>query len=129
MEKAKEAGRLVAPGEAETIEFAWGRLHWLMTGRRLPDVQQTFGLAEIGPGQKNPRHYHPNCDELLYLLEGELEHTLGESLYHLTSGALLHIPQGVTHDAHNPGRGTARMVIVYSSPDRQTVFLEPGGDY
>lgn len=116
--------RLVPPGGGETIAFAWGRLHWLCSGERLPDARQTFGLAEILPGCKNPRHYHPNCDEVLYLLEGELNHTLGDAVYHLSPGALLHIPAGVPHDARNVGLATARMVIAYSAPDRQTVFLE-----
>ena len=121
--------RLVPPGAAETIEFPWGRLHWLCNGERIPDARQTFGLAEILPGQKNPRHFHPNCDEVLYLLEGEIDHTLGEAVYHLTPGAMLHIPSNTPHDARNTGAVTARMVIAYSAPDRQTVFLEPGGEY
>jgi quercetin dioxygenase-like cupin family protein len=121
--------RLIAPGDGETLDFPWGRLIWLCNAERLPDARQTFGLCEIRPGQKNPRHLHPNCDELLYVLEGELDHTLGDAVYHLTPGALLHIPLGTPHDAHNPGAVIARVVIAYSAPDRQTVFLEPGGDY
>lgn len=116
--------RLVPPGGGDTVSFAWGRLHWLCSGERLPDARQTFGLAEIAAGQKNPRHFHPNCDEVLYVLEGELEHTLADAVYHLTPGALLHIPAGVPHDARNNGPTTARMVIAYNVPDRQAVYLE-----
>lgn len=118
-----DPARLVPPGGGDTISFPWGRLHWLCTGERLPDARQTFGLAEILPGQKNPRHYHPNCDEVLYLLEGEIEHSLGQAVYRLTPGAMLHIPANVHHDARNVGPATAKMVIAYNVPDRQAVFL------
>jgi quercetin dioxygenase-like cupin family protein len=123
------AARLVPPDGGETISFDWGRLRWLCTGERTPDARQTFGLAEIAAGRKNPRHYHPNCDEVLYLLEGEIEHTLGDEVHRLTPGAMLHIPANVPHDARNVGAVTARMVIAYNVPDRQAVFLEEGGDY
>jgi quercetin dioxygenase-like cupin family protein len=123
------SARLVPPGGGETIAFPWGRLSWLCTGERIPDARQTFGVAEILPGCKNPRHYHPNCDEVLYLLEGEIDHTLGDEVHRLTAGAMLHIPANVRHDARNVGAVPARMVIAYDAPDRQAVFLEEGGDY
>lgn len=129
MSHASEPARLVTPGTAETLDFAWGRLQWLCDAERMPDARQTFGVCELLPGRKNPRHFHPNCDEVLFLLEGEIEHTLGDAVYRLTPGALLHIPTATHHDARNVGPGIARMVIAYSAPDRQTVFLEPGGDY
>lgn len=129
MPDTAQPSRLVEPGAADVLDFPWGRLCWLLNAERLPDARQTFGVCEILPGHKNPRHFHPNCDEVLYVLEGELDHTLGEAVYHLTPGALLHIPADTPHDARNTGAGTARVVIAYSAADRQTVFLEPGGDY
>jgi hypothetical protein len=38
----------------------------------------------------------------------------------------IHIPMGVPHDAANTGAVVARMVVAYSSGDRQTVMLEGG---
>ena len=90
------------------------------------DSQMTFGFVQIKPGVKNPRHFHPNCDEVLYLLEGELEHSLGNEHVHLRPGMAIHIPAGVEHDAVNRGAEMARMVVAYSSGDRQTVMCEAG---
>jgi quercetin dioxygenase-like cupin family protein len=121
--------RLTAPGGGEVLTFPWGRLIWLVSGERVPDARQTFGLAEIFPGAKNPRHYHPNCDEVLYLLDGDLEHSLDTQMHRLTAGSTLHIPATVPHDARNVGVVTARMVIAYNVPDRQAIFLENTGAY
>ena len=77
---------------------------------------------------KNFKHQHPNCDEVLYLLEGELEHSLGGETYHLVAGTAIHIPEGVSHDAMNRGNVIARMLVAYSEADRQTISLEDGNE-
>lgn len=112
-------------GEGPTLRFSWGAIQWLCNAELDPKAQQTLGLVYILPGAKNPLHYHPNCEELLYVLSGECDHTLDGETYRLTTGTMLRIPAGVRHDARNPGWEPVRMLICYSSADRQTVFLEP----
>lgn len=107
-------------------EIRWGFMQWLCSGAQFADAQQTFGYVEINPGQKNPRHLHPNSDEVLYLLEGELDHWIDDQVYHLTKGMAIHIPQGAEHDARNTGAAVARMVVAYPTADRQVVMCEVG---
>lgn len=104
----------------------WGSMQWLCSGALFEDAQQTFGYVEIDPGAKNPKHYHPNSDEVLYLLAGELDHSLGEMVHHLQPGMAIHIPQGVAHDAINRGKAVARMLVAYPTPERQVVMCEAG---
>lgn len=113
---------------AQANLFEWGSIQWLISGGMNPGAQITFGYVEIEAGQKNPRHYHPNSDEVLYLIEGELNHSLGEEIYHLTGGSAIFIPQNAPHDAFNPGKSTARMLVAYPTGDRQMVALEEGHD-
>ena len=108
--------------------FDWGRIQWLVSGQQHAGAQITFGFVEIAPGHKNPRHYHPNSDEVLYLIEGELHHSVGDEIFHLTSGTAIYIAQNMPHDAYNPGKVTARMVVAYPTGDRQMVALEEGQD-
>jgi uncharacterized cupin superfamily protein len=104
----------------------WGYMQWLCGGALFADAQQTFGYVEINPGRKNPRHLHPNSDEVLYLLQGELDHSLGDAVHHLEAGMSIHIPQGVAHDALNRGAVVARMLVAYPTADRQVVMCEEG---
>ena len=104
----------------------WGYMQWLCSGAQFADAQQTVGYVEINAGAKNPKHLHPNSDEVLYLLEGTLDHSLDDAVYRITPGMSIHIPQGVAHDAHNPGTTTARMIVTYPTPDRQVEMLEVG---
>ena len=110
-------------GEQPALSFEWGAIQWLCNGEIDPAAQQTFGLVFIHPGQQNPPHYHPNCEELIYVLSGQCDHRLGEAVIHLEPGSLLRIPTHAVHCATNTGWDPVRMVIVYSSAERETVFV------
>ncbi len=110
--------------ETAAEEFPWGTLNWLMGQAIDPDAKQTFGLAVIQPGQQNPPHYHPNCEEILYVVSGTCEHTYGDDSYQLKPGDSIRVPAGVIHHAINNGDEPLRAIISFSSGDRQTVFLE-----
>lgn len=112
--------------EGKAHPFPWGSIQWLCDGQMFPDAQQTFGHVQINAGAKNPKHLHPNSDEMLYLLEGELDHSLGDEMYHLTPGMSIHIPQGVEHDARNTGDVLARMIVAYPTSDRRLEMREVG---
>jgi quercetin dioxygenase-like cupin family protein len=108
--------------KADAQRFPWGSITWLCSGELQADAETTFGYVEIRPGMKNPKHLHPNSDEVLFLIEGELDHSLGDTVHHLKAGMAIHIPRGVEHDAVNTSGTTARMVVSYPTPDRQVVF-------
>ena len=110
--------------ETTAEEFPWGTLNWLMGQAIDPDAKQTFGMAVIQPGQQNPPHYHPNCEEILYVVSGTCEHTYGDDSYQLKPGDSIRVPAGVIHHAINNGDVPLRAIISFSSGDRQTVFLE-----
>ena len=38
----------------------------------------TVGRCYIDPGCANPRHHHPNCDEILVVVHGSVEHSAGD---------------------------------------------------
>jgi quercetin dioxygenase-like cupin family protein len=117
-----------AVNNEQANQFDWGSIQWLVTGQQNVGGEITFGYVEIGPGQKNPRHYHPNSSEVLFLIEGELDHTIGNESFHLTAGMSIFIPKDAEHDARNNGNTTARMVVAYPTGDRQAVMLEEGKD-
>lgn len=125
-DQAGRIERVNGTDRAAAIDFGWGTIQWLVNGEQIPDSALTVGLVEIKPLTKNTRHYHPNCDEVLFLLDGELEHSVDDQRHHLQPGSAIHIPAGARHDARNLSRSVARMLVAYSSGDRQTVLCENG---
>jgi quercetin dioxygenase-like cupin family protein len=116
--------RVSSVEEVSTLGFDWGTIRWLVSGQQIKDAQITFGFVEISARARNVRHYHPNCDEVLYVLQGELDHGLEDEVFHLTPGMAIHIPSGVWHSAINRSEVVARVVVAYSTGDRQTVMAE-----
>jgi quercetin dioxygenase-like cupin family protein len=110
--------RSAAEAEARRIDEEWGSLRWLAS-RELTRTELTVGRVTIKAGTSNPRHSHPNCDEVLYLLGGRLEHSVGDDSLVLEAGDTLVVPAGVNHNARNVGEEDADMMVAYTSGERQ----------
>lgn len=104
--------------EAQGKEEPWGSLCWLASQQIGNAESLTLGRVLIKAGQSNPRHAHSACEEVLYLLSGTLEHTIGDDRYTLEPGDTIAIPRGVFHSAVSIGAEDADMIVAYSSGSR-----------
>lgn len=112
---------IMRAGESLVEEHDWGRLVWMVSGKLGNSDKLTVGTCTIKPGCANPAHYHPNCDEVLHVLHGVIEHRVGDEYVQLSAGDTISIPTGQIHNARNVGTDNAELVISFSSADRQTV--------
>jgi len=111
--------RTVDDIEAKRIDEDWGSLRWL-AGQTIGNAQgMVVGRVIIKKGQSNPRHSHPNCEEMLYLLRGRLEHTVGQQKVITEAGDVIVVPAGVPHVALNIGDEDADMIVAYSAGVRE----------
>src|SRR5262245_13084097 len=100
---AEDEIQVVRAGEREALRFDWGAIRWPMNGALGDGAQPALGVVYILPGEANPRHYHPNCEELLFVLSGECDHSFEERSVRLSAGDLIRVPAGVRHNAVNTG--------------------------
>lgn len=107
--------------ETEVHEMPWGRLTWFVSGALGNSDTMTVGMAVIRPGQENPLHYHPNCDEVLHVLKGRILQTAGEKSFEMSAGDTVSIPIGTHHQSRNVGDEDAVLLVSFSSADRKTV--------
>lgn len=108
-----------AEAQQQRIEEAWGSLNWL-AGRGLHNSENlTLGRVVIKAGHFNPKHSHPNCDEVLYLLQGKLMHVIGDQTYIMEPGDTTLAPANVSHLAFSIGKENADMIVAYSSGTRE----------
>lgn len=103
------------------VNFPWGQLTWYASGELGNSDTLTIGQAIIRPDQQNPRHYHPNCDEVLHVLKGRILHSMGDKVVEMNEGDTVSIPTGVHHNARNIGAEDAVLAISFSSADRKVV--------
>ncbi|HEY0864813.1 MAG TPA: cupin domain-containing protein [Lacunisphaera sp.] len=112
----------VTRSEADrVIANPWGELRWYTSAEMGNSRTMTTGVARLKPGQSNPRHFHPNCDEILHVVSGRITHTMNEVSVEMSAGDTVSIPQGVLHNATNVGPGDAVLAISFSTAYRQAV--------
>jgi oxalate decarboxylase/phosphoglucose isomerase-like protein (cupin superfamily) len=100
---------------------AWGELFWHTSAAMKNSAVMTTGTVIIKPGQGNPRHYHPNCDEILSVVSGRIEHTMNEVTVVLEAGDTVSIPRGALHNAKNIGEVDAVLTIAFDSAYREVI--------
>lgn len=108
----------------EQREF--GTVHWAVRADDPHGAETTFGLATFVAGSSNAEHTHPNAEEVVYVLEGEVTHTLGAQRVTLRAGDLIVVPRDVPHRLINESGADMRAIIVFSTPDR--LFVPVGDD-
>ncbi|MGC5170124.1 cupin domain-containing protein [Microbacterium sp. DT81.1] len=114
-------GGVVHRSDVLTEPQEWGRLEWMVAGRLGNSDTLTVGRCYIRPGQQNPPHFHPNCDEVLHVLQGTIRHRVDETYVEMGPGDTISIPSGSVHNATNLGEDEAIFVITFSSAERETV--------
>lgn len=75
--------------------------------------ESVFGTGELPPGLSAGRHTHPGV-EMLVLVEGEVEFTLGnDAPKRMKAGESMMVPTGTVHDVKNVGSGPAKIVSTW----------------
>ena len=110
---------VVRSHEAAIEETTWGTLQWLVGSHNGTSEHITLGRVTLKPGQSNPPHHHPNCEEVLVVISGEIEHSLPEGgSARLRKGDCIVLPEGRSHQANNVGEKEAMMIVAYNSAER-----------
>jgi quercetin dioxygenase-like cupin family protein len=65
-------------------------------------VQLQLVRAIMPPGKAHRFHKHPQCEEILYILEGRAEQWVEQERQILGPGDVAHIPKGAIHATYNP---------------------------
>ncbi len=69
-----------------------------LTGYYAHGTNMTLGWVEIKAGSNLPLHQHPH-EQITYILEGQLDMTIGGEYCPLTAGMYYVIPSNVPHGA------------------------------
>ncbi len=109
--------------DAASVPLESGALTWFASRQLGNSDTMTVGCATLPPGGMSPRHFHPNCEEILHVLRGEIVHTMGGEEATMGPGDTITIPANLVHNARNTGGTDAVLLICFSSADRETVWV------
>lgn len=99
----------------------------LLAHRNSSIAKQSLAEARLPPGGRTTPHYHPQTEEIYYILEGTARMTIGEETCEVEPGDAIAIPPGAVHTITNDGEVTLKFLCCcapgYEHTD--TVLLEP----
>ena len=111
--------RFVTPPEAIKEEYKGRTNYWLsrpgLTEARHLQVCQ----ATLPPGEGHDFHTHPELEEMIYVLAGEVEQWVEQEKRVLRPGDTAHIPPGVVHATFNASAADA-VILAILSPGQST---------
>lgn len=101
-------------------------MEWLVDDGIVDGAGLSVARMTVAPGACSQAHSHPNCNEVIHLIAGEVEQTIGTERFVMTPGDTAFIPPGSRHQTRNLGDGPAVMVIAYSAGTRIYEAAEDG---
>ena len=96
---------------------------WKLAGNDTNGQYAVFEMIDAAHGEP-PLHSHP-WEETFYILEGELEITLGNRQHVVTAGAVAHIPANAVH-TFKVLSAIARVLVIVSPAMAAEFYREVG---
>ena len=122
MKTFQSSAVLVLPGEGE-------RLHVMGDQQTVKlDSSHTGGAFALieqqnAPGKGMLPHFHTQEDELVCVMEGEMEFTVGTQTILAKEGATIFLPRGIPHSFKAGGRG-ARALVMFTPAGGEKMVRE-----
>ena len=93
-------------------------MDWLVDDSLVENAGLTVARMTLARNVRTQGHRHPNCSEVIHLIEGTVEQVLGRDRLAMRPGDTVFIPAGCYHQTTNVGDGDATMVVSYSAGTR-----------
>lgn len=106
-----EAEHEVSPGRWRTF---YRRLIGLDDG--IENVEMI--VAEMKVGGSSLLHFHDECEQVMYILEGTMQVEIEGERAELSAGHAVWVPRGAIHEVNNAGSEPLRFLLIYAPPRR-----------
>lgn len=95
------------------------------------ETNGVFSVIELvtEPGQGVAVHVHQHEDELVYVVDGDIEVTLGEEQMKAGAGIMALLPRGIPHGFTNTGERPSRLLITILPGKFDGYFVKLGQAY
>lgn len=124
METREEPRALHVPPGGGRSFWLLGELYTVKALGEDTDGAFTFAEATTPPQAGPPPHIHRREDETFWVLEGELEFTVGDGTVRASAGSFVHAPRDIPHTYRNVGTTPARYVVVIRPAGLEKFFEE-----
>jgi len=112
---------LHASGHARKLEAhseIWGAMCWLIEDQLVPSAGVSVARMTINAEAISPTHRHPNCNETIVLLSGNVTCIVDDQEYLIKAGDVVFVPRGSAHAIRNETNRAAVAMLSYSAGAR-----------
>jgi quercetin dioxygenase-like cupin family protein len=113
------------PGETLNVFAGKGKIKPLLEPAKTGSRALYVGMLEADPGAEVPRNSHPGSAEILYVLSGGGEVTVGSEKIRFGAEEALHIPDGQPHAAKFTGPDKTVMLQIFAPAGPEDRYRAP----
>jgi quercetin dioxygenase-like cupin family protein len=106
-------GKFILQADIEPDVLEWGRLIWLCNPPSTDAKNTVVVAASIFPGTGHNFHFHPDQEEVLYVISGKIEQWVDNEKRVLGPGDSAFMPAGVVHATFNAGSDDAKVLAIF----------------
>jgi len=105
------AGTFVTRATLVRDDLDWGSMGWLSRPSSTGAGQLTAIEVTLIPGGGHNFHKHPEQEEVIYVVEGNIEQWLEQDRRQLGPGEAVFIPADLVHASFNTGNVPAKLLV------------------
>lgn len=105
-------GKFMLSSETPPEQLEWGQLRWMSTPPATGAKDLTVIEVNITPGEGHDFHKHPDQEEVIYVISGQVEQWLGQDMRVLGPGDSVFIGADVVHASFNVGESNALLLAI-----------------
>lgn len=111
--------------EAEALKEDYkGRTNYWLARPEIADAEDLQLCRAVLPaGEGHNFHTHPELEEIIYVLSGQVEQWVEREKRLLGPGEVAHIPRGIVHATFNPTGSDAVILAILSPAAAKGPFL------
>jgi oxalate decarboxylase/phosphoglucose isomerase-like protein (cupin superfamily) len=122
------SGFITGTNDVDTLEFDWGKIHFLSEPLLTGAQHFSFGVVELAPSYGHARHNHPGSEEVIYVVSGEGEQVVDDqTAVKIGPGSSIFIPADIFHSTLNTGNEPLKLIVVYSPAGPERLLREITG--
>ena len=105
------SGKFVLLKDVEREQLDWGELGWVSRPSITHAKTLTVIEVTLNPGKGHDFHKHPDQEEVIYVMSGEIEQWLEQEKQTLKPGESIFIAPDVVHASFNVGSEPAKLHV------------------
>ena len=105
-------GKFITKEQVLREKPEWGALGWVSSPHTTNAKDLVVIEVSLAPGNGHNFHHHPNQEEVIYVIEGEVEQWIGQESKMLTAGDVVFIPPAMVHATFNVSSQHAKLLAI-----------------